>query len=46
MALEGLAFADIAVGKEAVGDLGVLSILKRRGQRPPRPLPESFEHCP
>jgi hypothetical protein len=45
MALEDLVLADIPVGKEAVGGLGVRPVLKCCGQRFPRTLSESLEHC-
>ena len=46
MALRDLVFADIPAGKEAVGGLGVRPVLKRRGQRFPRPFPKGLEHRP
>ena len=46
MALEDLVFADIPVGKETVGGLGVRPVLKGRRQRLSGPLAESLEHRP
>jgi len=45
MALKDLVFADIPIGKKAVGGLGVRPVLKCCRQRFPRPFPECLEHC-
>ena len=45
MALKNLVFTDISVGEEAVGGLSVRPVLKRRGQRFARAVPESLKHC-
>jgi hypothetical protein len=44
MPLEDLVFADIPIGKEPVGRLGVRPVLERRWQRFTRPLTERLKH--
>src|SRR5690554_6081779 len=44
MAFKDLVFADVSVGKEAVGGLGVRPVLECRWQRFSWTLPESLEH--
>ena len=45
MAVENFVLADIPVGKETVGGLGVRAVLERGRQRFSRPFPERAEHC-